>query len=84
MLRTRTFLNLTSAWIALIVTALMTRVVLIDAPATWTEYTGWMFLAWAPVLIAIRLFRGLAPSSIAKVLYDAEHAPALRSGGSKA
>jgi hypothetical protein len=62
------------SWPALVVALLALRIVSGAAVAP-ASYGAWMFLAAAPMLVAVLVLNGIRPTrSVAHVLYDAEHA----------
>ena len=58
---------------------LVARATLAVSSLSVGEYVGWLFLASAPVAIAIVILRGQSAEPIAQVLYDAEHVAESRS-----
>ena len=56
-----------------VVTALASRLGLVDTGPSATELVGWVFVLTAPVLTGLIIARGGSNQSIAHVLYDVEH-----------
>ena len=61
-----------AAWAGLVLIALSARVSFGVGPISGSEYAAWLFLAAAPVVLALIVGRGTPPATIAQVLYDAE------------
>ena len=73
-MRDKRFLLVSAAvWLVTVLGALAARSALIPAPVPFTELAGWLFLACTPGAIALIFIRGMASTSIAQVLYNAEH-----------
>jgi len=60
-------------WLVVMLVAVAGRMVLVASPVLPTEYMGWLLLACAPPFITLMMARGLAPQTIAHVLYETEH-----------
>ncbi len=70
----RRFLNATiMGWPLAVSSALAGRAAFVSPGLSPVELAGWVFLGCAPVAIALAVARGGATSSVAQVLYDAEH-----------
>jgi ABC-type Co2+ transport system permease subunit len=62
-----------AAWIAIVLVALLARVVF-PAPAfSFNESLVWLFVGIAPAAILFSVIRSTASTPIAQVLYDAEN-----------
>jgi hypothetical protein len=61
-----------TAWPALVLVTLAVRA-LFGSPIGANEYAAWLFLAGAPVVIALVIMRGMSSPTITQVLYDTEH-----------
>jgi hypothetical protein len=60
-------------WIVAIALAGGARLMLVDWPVSLFEGVAWCLLAGAPAGLALALFRDPSSSTIAQVLYEAEH-----------
>jgi hypothetical protein len=60
-----------TAWPVLVLVTLAVRA-LYGSTIGASEYAAWLFLAGAPVVIALVIIRGMSSPSITQVLYDAE------------
>jgi hypothetical protein len=67
------FLSAVIGWPIVVLAVLVARATLAVSSLSVGEYVGWLFLASAPVAIAIVILRGQSAEPIAQVLYDAEH-----------
>lgn len=61
-------------WPVAVGTALAARATFLSASFSTPELAGWAFLAIAPIATVLIIARGRPAESIAKVLYDTEHA----------
>ena len=61
-----------ATWAGVVLIALSARGSFAAGPITWSEYAAWLFLAAAPIVLALVVGRGMSPPTIAQVLYDAE------------
>ena len=62
-----------AAWIAIVLVALVARVVLPSPAFSFNESLVWLFVGIAPAAILFSVIRSTASTPIAQVLYDAEH-----------
>jgi hypothetical protein len=62
-----------SAWGSVLFVAIAARVALFTGPPSLGEVLAWIFVASAPIAIFLVIFRSAASSTIAGVLYDADH-----------
>jgi hypothetical protein len=67
------FLSAVIGWPIIIALSFVGRTTFAAASLSFGEYAGWLFLASAPVAIALVMLRAQAGEPIAQVLYDAEH-----------
>jgi hypothetical protein len=67
------FLSAVIGWPIVVLAVLVARVTFAASSLSVGEYVGWLFLAAAPVAIALVILRGQSAEPIAQVLYDAEH-----------
>jgi hypothetical protein len=68
----RLFLSFLAGWPLVVVTALVSRAMFVGASLSVPEYSGWFFLATAPVVTCLVILRSRSTESIAHVLYDVE------------
>ena len=68
----RLFISFLAGWPLVVVTALVGRAVFVGASLSVPEYSGWFFLATAPVVTFLIILRSRSTRSIAHVLYDVE------------
>jgi hypothetical protein len=61
-----------ATWAGVVLIALSARGSFGAGPITWSEYAAWLFLATAPIVLAVVVGRGMSTPTIAQVLYDAE------------
>jgi len=62
-----------SVWTLAVIASFGARLALVSAPMSLTEGLAWGFVAGAPAAIVVAVFRSPSSSTIAQVLYDAEH-----------
>ncbi len=62
-----------TAWTVIVVAALSARALLVSLPFSPAESLIWLFLSVGPAAVFVSIYRGASSSTIAQVLYDAEH-----------
>lgn len=62
-------------WSLAVLSVFAGRIILFTSAISVPEYAGWAFVAGAPVLLAAIVLRDRPTDSVARLLYDVEHAP---------
>jgi hypothetical protein len=70
-----------AAWAGFVLALAIVRVAALSSPVSVPEIAAWLFLGGAPVIAASLMGRGAESSTMAQVLYDAEHAPPMPKQG---
>ena len=69
----RIIISCVVGWPIIVISALASRLALVDPGPSAAEFLGWVFVVTAPVLTGLIVARGRSDQSIAQVLYDVEH-----------
>jgi hypothetical protein len=72
----RLFITALLGWPVTILLVFALRESVLRPALSAPEYAGWVFLACAPLLIALMIASGRSTGSIAQTIYDAERAAA--------
>jgi hypothetical protein len=70
----RLFITALLGWPVTVLLAFALREFVLRPEFSAPEYAGWVFLACAPLLIALMIATGRSTGSIAQTIYDAERA----------
>jgi hypothetical protein len=70
----RVFVVFATIWSVGVSVALTARALFVSVPFAPTEGLIWLFAGLGPVAVFFSIYRGASSSTIACVLYDAEHA----------